>query len=551
MKDLPLGIEDFSQIGNYYYVDKTTILAELIDSAVGKSVLFTRPRRFGKSLTLSMIECFFTMRHDYSYLFEDKKIWSLGEEYRRHAFSRPVIRLNMKDVSAPSLPSMLEQCFERISALFRLYPEISGDPNLYPYEKQRFDAFANKTIDDPFMYADGLRFLSEMLHKHTGKKAIILIDEYDTPLENAFQNGFYDDAIEFFKRLYSSSLKANEHLYFSVMTGVLQIAKESIFSELNNLSVYSLTSPRYLTYFGFTLDEVTALCAFFHVDADLTELRRYYGGYGNKEVELFNPWSILSFLDSRSIGPYWVNTGSNKTIQRLIDETPGGLELLNATLASEEGTFHYLPTITYKDVRGDPNSLFSYLVQSGYLVAQRQPEDDLFCLRIPNNEIRLAFQNEIIARNSKPGTLRLALRFKDAVMKGDDAAIASYLESYVLDSFSYLDLNSEKEYQVMLTTILAVFFDEYVVRSEVVNRYGRCDIFLLPKDKSLLGVVIEVKFFKGRAGAKKLSAMTAEALTQFKTRKCYDLLLRHGCRKNLLYAFCFDKNNQAIAREAL
>ena len=147
MKDLPLGIEDFSQIGNYYYVDKTAILAELIDSAVGKSVLFTRPRRFGKSLTLSMIECFFTMRKDYSSLFEDKKIWSLGEEYRRHAFSRPVIRLNMKDVSAPSLSSMLEQCYERISALFRLYPEIRSDSNLYPYEKERFDAFANMKTD--------------------------------------------------------------------------------------------------------------------------------------------------------------------------------------------------------------------------------------------------------------------------------------------------------------------------------------------------------------------------------------------------------------------
>ena len=549
MKNVPLGVENFVEANELYYVDKTRILKDIIDSGLGKTMLFTRPRRFGKSLALSMMECFFTDKTDYRPLFEGKEIFRCGEEYRSYAHAYPVIRVNMKDVSAPNHEAMLSQAFDVISSLFRERGYLLQDDGLFPYEVKKFKALANRESKDPFAYTDALKFLCELLHRKSGKKVIVLVDEYDTPLENAFQHGFYDTAIEFFKRLYSTTLKANDHILFAVVTGVLQISKESIFSELNNLNVFNFMRKDFLPYFGFTLEEVRALCQRFGVPCDEAMVRRYYGGYGDEDIEICNPWSVLSFIDAERYGPYWVNTGSNQTIHRLLLENPENLETLNQILTRDGATFLYTPTISYGDVNGDANSLFSYLVQSGYLVATPPSPNGESFLKIPNEEIRLAFQNEIIARSGRPGALSLALSFKSALTKGDDQVISDYLRDYVLESFSYYDLVSEKEYQAMLLALFAVLFGEYVVKSEVNNRHDRCDIMLLPKDKNLAGVVIELKSYRGRIGEKRLREKAEKALAQIKERDYCSELRRYGCKKNLIYAFCFEKGNHVILHE--
>lgn len=551
MKKVPLGVENFVEANELYYVDKTRILKDIIDSGLGKTMLFTRPRRFGKSLALSMMECFFTDKTDYRHLFEDKEIFHIGEQYRLYANAFPVIRLNMKDVSAPNLASMLSQSFEIVSSLYRNRAYLFQEDNLFPYERKKFDMVANRGSEDPFAYTDSIRFLCELLHRLSGKKVIILIDEYDTPLENAFQNGFYDQAVEFFKRLYSNALKANDHILFAVVTGVLQISNESIFSELNNLNVFNFMYKGFMPYFGFTKEEVKRLCEHFEVRYDEEMLHHFYGGYGEESCEIYNPWSILSYIDEERYGSFWVNTGSNKTVQRMLLSSPGNLELLNCILASERSSFLYSPTISYKDVSDDANSLLSYLVQCGYLVATPPTLTGESFLRIPNEEIRLAFQNEIIGRSSKPTALSLALSFKSALMEGKDQVISDYLRDYVLESFSYYDLTSEKEYQTMLLTLFAVLFEEYVVKSEVNNRFGRCDIMLLPKDKNLSGVIIELKSYRGRIGKKRLEENANKALLQIKENQYYSELKRHGCKKNLIYAFCFERGNHIILHEEI
>lgn len=551
MKRIPLGVEDFVEANKLYYVDKTRILKDIIDFGIGKTMLFTRPRRFGKSLALSMMECFFRDDADYRSYFEGKEIFSCGDLYQEYAHAYPVIRVNMKDVSAPNLDAMLAQAFEVISSLFRNRASLLEEMKLFPYEIQKFNALANRSLEDPFAYTDSIRFLCELLYRKTGKKAIVLVDEYDTPLENAFQNGFYDQAVEFFKRLYSTALKANEYILFAVVTGVLQISKESIFSELNNLNVFNFMSKDFISYFGFTKKETKELCEHFNVTYDEEAMHRYYGGYGDDGCEIYNPWSVLSYIDNERFGPYWVNTGSNQTVHRMLMANPKNLEILNRILASDGGTFRYVPTISYSDVDNDANSLFSYLVQSGYLVASTPEANGESVLRIPNQEIRLAFQNEIIARSAKPTAFSLASSFKTALIKGDDRLLTDYLRDYVLDAFSYYDLSSEKEYQAMLMALFAILFEDYVVKSEVNNRYGRCDVMLLPKDKQRTGVVIELKYYKGRIGEKRLKENAQKALQQIKDHNYYSELKRFGCAKCLIYAFAFEKGNQMILHEEI
>lgn len=279
IKSLPIGIEDFEQANGKYYVDKTLIIKDIVDSCLGQSILVTRPRRFGKSLMLSMLEYFFSNKKDSEPLFANKRIASCGGEYMAYMNAYPVIRINMKNVTQPQCDEMIKAAIGQISWLFRYHSEaLEGD--LFELEAKRYNDIANERLENPMDYAGSIPFLAELLYKKYKKKTIILIDEYDTPLENAQQYGFYDEAIEFFKRFYSAALKANEYEEFAFVTGVLQISKESIFSELNNLTVFGPVDKTFHEYFGFSEQEVADAVDYFDVRADMDELRNHYAGYG-------------------------------------------------------------------------------------------------------------------------------------------------------------------------------------------------------------------------------------------------------------------------------
>ncbi len=545
IKNIPLGVENFIEACQSYYVDKTLIIKDIIDNCLGRPLLITRPRRFGKSLMISMLESFFTNKSDNSKFFNDKKIYN-DKNSMNYLNKYPVIHINMKDISAPDYESMLKMTFELISSIYRSFSEILEVNDLFKVEKEKYLNIANNEYNESIYYIESIKFLSLLLFKKYNKKVVILIDEYDTPLENAFQNGFYEEAIDFYKRFYSATLKANDNVLFSFTTGVLQISKESIFSELNNLNVYSNVDNAFVEYFGFTENEVVELMEKYDVKYDLNKLRDYYSGYGNNRINIYNPWSILNYIESEVYESYWTNTGSNITISNLVSSIPNSLEFLNEFVNNKALSFKFNNSISYKDVKNNYETLFSYLVQSGYLVARRIDDTNLYNLFIPNLEIFEVFEREIISRNIDKNILSIAASLRSSLINGNTNDISKILSDYIVSSFSYFDLNEEKDFQNVITGILAVLFNDYIVKSEVNNTRGRCDIMLFPKDKKNVGIIIELKYYKGRIGKKRLEQYSNKALLQIEENKYYVELEKYGCNRILLYSFIFDNNDNYI-----
>ena len=546
MKNIPIGVEDFLLANKQYYVDKTLIIKDIIDNCLGKSVLITRPRRFGKSLTLSMIDYFFDNKGDYKQLFIDKKIFKENEKYLSYLNKIPVIHLNMKNISSNNVETMLFQTVDIISNEYRKFIELKDSNELLEIEKKEFIDVINKNIDNPYLYIDSIKKLTYFLYKHYNSKPIILIDEYDTPLEGSYQNDFYDDAIGFFKKFYSATLKSNDYMFFSITTGVLEIAKESIFSDLNNLNVCSVLDDDFKYYFGFTEDEVKKMLIDFNINVSITDIKKWYAGYGSNTNDIYNPWSILNFINKEKFLSYWVNTGSNLTIISLIQSIPNSIELLNKVINDKTTSFKFNNSISYKDIKNDNETLFSYLIQTGYLTAEAIDLYGNYILKIPNLEIEEVFKNEIIARGINKNHLDLANKLKLSIVNKDTKLISNILKDYIIESYSYYDLNKEKDYQIMLVGILAVLFSDYIVKSEVVNKNGRCDIMISPKFNNDLGIIIEIKKYQNRLSNSRLEAYSNKALEQIKTNKYFSELKLREARKILLYSFVFDDYNNVI-----
>ena len=550
MRNMPIGIDDFELANNQYYVDKTLIIKDIIDSCIGKSLLITKPRRFGKSLTLSMIDYFFTNKGDYKYLFDDKLILK-NDKYLSYINQNPVIHLNMKNLSSSNYNTLIEQTIDLISNEFRKFIELKDSDKLINIERKEFIEIVDKKINNPLMYIDSIKVLAKLLYIDYGKKAVILIDEYDTPLEGAFQKGFYDKAIEFYKKFYSSALKTNEYLLFSITTGVLEIAKESIFSDLNNLNVFSVLDDDLIEYFGFTENEVIKMLKDFNINVAIEEVKKWYGGYGNNKIDIYNPWSILNFISKEKFLPYWVNTGSNNTIISLIQNIPNSIENLNEYINNKNKILKINNSISYKDVKEDFDTLISYLTQTGYLTALSCDLYGNYFVKIPNKEIEDVFEKEIIARGLNKEHFDLAKEFRDSLLNADNNKTSEILKKYVLESYSYYDLKVEKDYQNMLTGILAVLFSDYVVKSEIDNKRGRCDIMISPKMKNDFGIIIEVKKYKNNLAEKRISEYCINALKQIKEKEYHNKLIARNTKKIILYSIVFDDKKNMIESEII
>ena len=546
MFTLPIGINDFAHANETYYVDKTLIIKDILDSYTGKSILITRPRRFGKTLTLSMIDYFFNINKDSKKLFSDKLIYKEANRYKEQINKYPVIHINMKDLSADSPSSLINQTIDLISKTYREFVYLLDDPNILEIEKKEFLDISNKKNNDIYFYTTAIKNLSLLLEKHHKEKVIILIDEYDTPLDISYQKNYYDDVVLFFKKLYSSSIKDNQSLYFSILNGVLEVAKESIFSDLNNLNVLSVLNKNLSEYFGFTMDEVKKLLLDFKFDIDIEEVKKWYGGYGIKNVELFNPWSVLNLINNEMFGQYWMNTGSNNTLLSLINQIPNSINTLNEVINNKNITFKINNSITYKDVQNDFPTLLSYLIQTGYLQAKQVDMYGNYYVTLPNEELVYTFEREIISRGINTNQYNVALALKSAILGSKIDEISSILKEYVLNSFSYYDLKTEKEYQTMFVGILAVLFGDYIVKSEVNTSNGRCDIMLLPKNNKNIGLIIELKKYKGRISEQRSIKYANDALNQIETKLYYQELEKHKIKNILLYALVFDDANVKV-----
>ena len=550
-KNLPIGIEDFKEAQNYYYIDKTPFIEEIVSSMLGKSILITRPRRFGKSLMVSMLDHFFSIKEDSVGLFSDKQV-AVSMETMAHQNQYPVIHLNMKNVSGKTQEDIIGRCIAEIARVYRDYDSLLESDSMIEAEKEYFRRILNEGLPRYSDYQDSVRRLSLFLGRHYQKNVVILIDEYDTPIESSYEAGIFEDCMPFFKELYSNALKGNESLFFALLTGVLEISKESLFSGLNNINVYSVIDNRFSPYFGFTEEESKQLLEDFGLSSSLEEVRRWYGGYKFGDSVLFNPWSLLNYVERAQIRPYWVNTGSNNLLRELLH---GHVQDEFVLLVGDESRpVEFNGAVNYRDFATDNNTIYSYLVQSGYLIATYLGAPKSYLIKIPNQEIYEVFKNDVIARGFDKGLLFLASKLRQAIENNNISAISTLLEEYVLQSYSYFDLKEEKNYQVLLTGILAVLFDTHVVKAEVNGPKGRCDILVSPKSRGGFGMVFEVKFHRGASqlSKEKIVESARSGIRQIEKMGYDKELKRRECSRILLYGIAFDvRGNHALVSKEI
>ena len=510
-KPIPIGQEDLKRIidRGSYYVDKTLMIKELLDGNAGVT-LFTRPRRFGKTLNQSMFRRFFEderkpdgSRIDNGYIFNDLAISKCGEVYLQHQQQYPVINLSLKSGKQPDFDLAYEMLRKEIIREFERHSYALECSSLTEQERTAFQSVLQGKKDRE-LYADGLKTLSRCLEKYHGHKCIILIDEYDVPLESAWFSGFYDEMIGFIRSLFESALKTNEALEFAVITGCLRIIRESIFTGLNNLQINSVTGAGYGDAFGFTETEVKDMLNYYGLDDKFSEVKRWYDGYrfGNKEI--YNPWSIINYVDDMNRDPemipcaYWSNTSSNSIIRELVEEadeeTRGEIEQLIAGETLEKPIHE---DITYGDIHESKDNLWNFLYFTGYLKScgQRYDGETTFVkMGIPNTEIRTIYKNTVRTWFDKKLRNDDRRPLIQAIEEGDCAAMEDIINGQLQDTISFYDYH-ENYYHGFLTGLLKGA-GHYLVVSNRESGNGRPDIAMKENKFRGKGVILEIKVTK-------------------------------------------------------
>lgn len=552
MKKLPIGIENYKEVvDECYYVDKTLLIKEIIDLPVSTAILFTRPRRFGKSLNLSMLQTYFEAGEDNRAFFDNMKIMGCGQRYTDEMGKYPVIRLVLKNIIGNSWEVIQAKLKDLISKEYGRHREILKSGKLSLADTTYYLAIEEQSADI-IQYSSALQKLSYYLYMSTGKKTMILLDEYDAPLEEGRQNGFYDTAVSFFRSFYGEALKGNDALRVAVVGGVMQIAKESLFSGLNNLIVGNITASGYGEYFGFTREETEEILRYYHRDADIKQIESWYGGYYFGGTEVYNPWSILLFAQSGILQPYWTSTGKNSLIGDLLVKAPAeSLESLNKLLNEEDQFCRINTSIDYREIIPSRDILYSFLAASGYLSAYRRIDGLVFKVRIPNTEISEIFSTEIKSRYVPQSADSEYYSLKEAFLSGNADKLTSALQKYLLSTFSYYEFSDEKNYQVMVLSISALLFDNHVVKSEVNAGNGRCDIMISPKNEKEMGAVIEIKHYKNRASANRFRQDSERALQQILEKDYVEELRARNACPIIAYGIVFYKNKAFVSSKMI
>ena len=557
MWKMPIGIDDFGKIRNehYYFVDKTDFIRQLIDAHSAVS-LITRPRRFGKTLTMSMLEYFFSIEKEEQsrHLFDGLSIEKAGSEYVARRGQHPVIFLSLKDIRNPSWSS-----WERMLSFMRLY--FSQVFAKYRYLCQ------NETVDENWKrlfqhVVDGvatedelalsLSNLMAMMQQYYGKKVILLIDEYDAPIQQAWESGYYTDCIGFMRQFLSSALKTNDTLDFAVLTGVMRISKESIFSGLNNLKVCSVLDEEYADIFGFTTDDVVHMAEDLQHERELPEIEAWYDGYRFGGIEIYNPWSVINFFDQGHSGDYWINTSGNSILYRLLQYRSVQQERdLYALLKGKRVQAIIRESLVYDDLNRDKDALYSMLVTTGYLtvVEKRQMPGGPFCrLQIPNKEIRDAYQFEILQRMKEAMAVSDLYAMLDALLCGDAETFSDDLQRYIAQFVSTYDAaNKESFYHGLLLGMTALVLRDYTVESNRESGYGRFDLAIFPKEIGKAGVIME---FKVAASENEMEEKAQEALQQIEDREYVAEFQKRGVKEIWKYGIAFCGKKIAVCRSS-
>lgn len=498
-KPLPIGVSDFkSATTNYYYVDKTLLIRDFLN-AIPMVSLFTRPRRFGKTLNMDMLRVFFEKTpEDTSIYFKDKYIWQCGDYYTKHQGQYPVIFLSFKDVKCSSWQETFQKISKLISLEFIRHSELESSSVLSSYEKEQYHRFASENINEVDCQI-GLQLLSLLLHKHYDKECVIIIDEYDTPIQQGHLCDFYNEIVDFMRNFFSGGLKDNPHLAFGFLTGILRVAKESILSGMNNLKTNSILDNNYSSYFGFTNEEVRDMLAYYDYEDKYQEICEWYDGYRFGNSEIFNPWSVINYISDQCFPKaFWQSTGSNDIIGEIIGTaTPEINENLYKLFCGNTVTTYVDTSVIYPEVQNNPNSIYSFLLVAGYLkVAKIYPQNDgnYMCdVAIPNKEILYVYEKEVLNRTNQNN---VSISIHQAIFSKDTSKLQSLLEDFMLKSISTMDGASEAFYHGMMLGLCAVLGSQFKVRSNRESGLGRFDIELLPMVKGIPGFIFEFKHTK-------------------------------------------------------
>lgn len=551
-KPLPIGVDNFKDliINNYYYVDKTLLIKDIIDNKA-KVNLFTRPRRFGKTLNISMIKHFFEAnKEDNSYLFKNLKIMVEGDKYTSQMGQYPVINLSLKSAKQPTFELAYECLLNEIIDEFKRHDYVLNSDKL-SYEKDAYINIINKK-ENKGKVVTSIKFLSQCLEKYHNKKVIILIDEYDVPLENSFFRGFYDEMIDFIRSLFESALKTNDYLEFAVLTGCLRISKESIFTGLNNLDIISILNKYYDEYFGFKPEEVNNMLKDYNLEGKEDIVKEWYNGYIFGDAEVYNPWSVVKYVKDLYIDKdafpisYWANTSSNSIVKSLIekadDDTKAEIEELIAGKIIEKPIHE---DITYGDIDTSMDNLWNFLFFTGYLkkawVKMNEDNEIVVGLTIPNEEIRIIYKNTILNWFDTNVKSRDLTKMYDAMLTGDTEAFENELVELLTESISFYDAYENFYHGFLLGTL--VNMKRYIIKSNRESGKGRSDIVIRYPNRRGAAVILELKVAKN---IRELEKKCDEALKQIEDKEYDKSLLEEGYTNILKYGITFYKKDCMI-----
>ena len=551
-KKIPVGYEDLKEIidKNLYFVDKSLMIKELLDGE-GKVLLLTRPRRFGKTLNLSMLRRFFEDERtekgeklDNGYIFDGLAISACGEGYLKYQQQYPVINLSLKSAKQPEYELAYANLVNAVAEEFRRHRYILEGTQISNADRREYEKAMERQGDRAF-YTRALKFLSDCLADYHKKQVVILIDEYDVPLENAYFMGFYDEMIGFIRSLFESALKTNPNLAFGVVTGCLRISKESIFTGLNNLEIHSVLSGSYSSCFGFTEDEVKRMLEYYGLSEKYQELKRWYDGYRFGGQDIYNPWSIINYVKTADSEygafprPYWSNTSSNSIIRELIEQADGDTrEEIERLMEGETIEKPVHEEITYGDIHESPDNLWNFLYFTGYLkeCGRRYDGETLFVrLAIPNTEIRSIYRQSILAWFDRKMQATDRSPLIRALEEGDCQGAENFISQQLLDTISYFDY-AENYYHGFLTGLLAGA-PGYQVVSNRESGSGRAD--LIVKSRAIRkgrAIVLELKVASSVA---QMEEKCREAIKQIEEKRYEQELLREGYPVVEKYGICF------------
>ncbi len=528
LKSLPIGISDYVRAqSEYYYVDKTMLIKEFLDKKPLVS-LFTRPRRFGKTLNMDMLRVFFEKKaEDTSKFFTDKDIWKCGEEYRSYQGQYPVIFLTFKDVKFDTWSATIDKIRALLQEEYGRHQEILYSEYIAKYEKDYFTKILEGTATEVDM-TSALEKLSAMLARHYGKAPVIIIDEYDTPIQEGYSKDFYDEIIGFMRNFFSGAFKDNKNLSYGFLTGILRIAQESIFSGLNNLSVNTVMDEEYDKYFGFTNAEVREMLGYYGVSEKYGELKNWYDGYcfGNKEI--YNPWSVINYVSKGCVPQaYWVNTGKNEILEGVLTVADDDIiERLYALLQGESVIARIDQNVVYKSLSEDPANIYSLLLVAGYLkTGKKELLDDgtyLCEVSIPNKEIAAVYRSEVLFHLLQIGaiTRTTANKIAESLYTNDFGQLQKAITEYMEKTISFYDAGAEGFYHGLVLGLIALMDNQYTIKSNRESGNGRYDICLFPKEKRHPGIIMELEWKNG-LDENMLNKLSVEALSQIND-KSYD-----------------------------